>query len=273
LSVLKVEVALKEVVIFDGDNTLWDTDSVFRGAQIALLEVLEGNGFLRDPEAQLTVLRQVDQELASRLGAAEYDFRLLPVAMMLLYSRGETPDRAADLAIAGERSAASEAGNRPAEDAYTAYRAALQSVPPLYGGAESLLQNLGKRRAARLLFSEGARDRIERILRYHQLLERRLLDEVIIMPKDAVGYEHAKARALVWAGRTLTPRDKSLVFLLGDSLLRDIVPGNEAGFITIYKPSPFKGVEQPLSTAEAPALVVASLDEVLGHIDRFMCTG
>ena len=75
-------------------------------------------------------------------------------------------------------------------------------------------------------------------------------------------------------GKELLPSTPSCsaapAVLIGDSLHRDIKLGNQAGFITIYKPSPFKGDEKPLGADEHPDYTIAMLSElpaVLGDLD------
>ena len=37
------------IITFDVDNTIWDTDSVFRNAQLAMLNVLVDLGLIKAP--------------------------------------------------------------------------------------------------------------------------------------------------------------------------------------------------------------------------------
>jgi FMN phosphatase YigB (HAD superfamily) len=75
---------MKAVLIFDADNTLWDTDSVFRSAQLSLLRTLQKFHLLSDPEEHLSTLRTIDRELFEQMGRFEYDFKVLSIALIIL---------------------------------------------------------------------------------------------------------------------------------------------------------------------------------------------
>jgi FMN phosphatase YigB (HAD superfamily) len=51
--------------------------------------------------------------------------------------------------------------------------------------------------------------------------------------------------------------------MIGDSLHRDIKPGNLTGFITVYKPSPYKGDEKPKDPKEEPNYRIRDLGDLI----------
>ena len=51
------------VLIFDADNTLWDTNAVFHAAHLAMLKVLEQAQLVSDSRNQVTRLRSIDRAL------------------------------------------------------------------------------------------------------------------------------------------------------------------------------------------------------------------
>jgi ribonucleotide monophosphatase NagD (HAD superfamily) len=61
---------------------------------------------------------------------------------------------------------------------------------------------------------------------------------------------------------TIQLSQETLFILIGDSLKRDIKIGNQVGFITIYKPSPFMGQENPQSSDEKPHYTIQTLKEL-----------
>jgi putative hydrolase of the HAD superfamily len=69
------------VLIFDADNTLWDTNAVFHSAQVAMLETFETVDILSNARSQVERLRAIDRILIQRLERHEYDFRILATAL------------------------------------------------------------------------------------------------------------------------------------------------------------------------------------------------
>src|SRR5689334_17438900 len=90
---------MNAVVVFDADNTLWDTNAVFRDAQLELLRVFEKHRLITSAEAELGTLRQIDRALIRRSGHFEYDFTALADALVEYYTAGISTDEAADRAL------------------------------------------------------------------------------------------------------------------------------------------------------------------------------
>lgn len=256
----------RTVVVFDADNTLWDTDSVFRCAQLALVRELERHGLVEKPESQLEVVRALDEELMARSGHSEYDFRLLAVAATHLYSQRSTLQEAV-------RAAMSHSPRRDTsrlavvQAAYEAFTERLQRIPPLYADTESVLQFIDSRRrcghpVATILLSEGDRERLERILQAHQIKERRFFDEIMVDKKSKGAFTRAKRAGLQHLNDE-EQSDSILYIAIGDSLKRDIRFANQAGFVTVYRPSTFKGEEQACEQDERPDYAIRELGELL----------
>src|SRR2546428_7148563 len=68
---------MDSVVIFDGDNTLWDTNMVFTRAQKSILNGLAKCGYPTDPDRDFALLRRIDDSLVRACGKHEYDPSLL----------------------------------------------------------------------------------------------------------------------------------------------------------------------------------------------------
>ena len=120
------------VLVFDADNTIWDTDAVFRGGQLALLEAFAKAKLITQPNLHLKTLRIIDQALVNKLGQAEYDFRLLSAALAYFYSRKSTVPEAVNAAIAHASLVVSPDLPKIIEEAYQAFRRGLKAVPCLY---------------------------------------------------------------------------------------------------------------------------------------------
>src|SRR2546426_386475 len=78
-----------KVAIFDGDNTLWDTNEVFTQAQKTILCRLRELGYAADPDRDFDLLRDVDDLLIRHFGKREYESAMLPLCLMQCFS-GQT---------------------------------------------------------------------------------------------------------------------------------------------------------------------------------------
>ena len=120
------------VLIFDADNTIWDTDAVFRKAQLALLKVFAKANLIARPNLELKVLRDLDMALAKRLGHAEYDFKLLAAALAYYYSQKSTILDAVDVACVHPDLISNLELTEIIEEAYKVFQKELKRVPPFY---------------------------------------------------------------------------------------------------------------------------------------------
>ncbi len=143
--------------------------------------------------------------------------------------------------------------------------------PPLYPDTEAVLALVrASRSVVTVLFSEGNPERLERILRAHDIRRKGLFDAIIIGPKSKEAFEEAKRR-----GRELLPGiggyPNPPVVLIGDSLHRDIKLGKQAGLMTVYKPSSFTGNEEP-SDDDRPDRTISDLGELPTVLDSLLLT-
>ena len=264
-------------LVFDADNTLWDTDSVFRSAQIALLGVLSEKGLLEEPEAELAALREVDQALSEQVGRFEYDFRHLVRALIPLYRERQSVEDA----VAGALSTEADLDEDDAalvEQAVMAFGKRMGATPALYPGTVETLSLVRSRlgRAmpcAMAVFSEGDPKRLRRILKAHGRKFEGLFDDLIIAPKSVESFREAKRAVLRHLAGSADgePREQeAVVVMVGDTLRRDVKFGNQAGFTTVYKPSPYKGREQPQGDDEEPDFTIGAWDEFPAVVDRLV---
>ena len=93
------------------------------------------------------------------------------------------------------------------------------------------------------MFSDGKPDRLKRILKAHHL-DANIFDDIIIDKKSAASFGTLKENAIERLRHMAEP-SRLLFVMVGDSLRRDIVFANQAGFITVYKPANFFGNETP----------------------------
>lgn len=254
------------ILIFDADNTIWDTDAVFRGAQLALLKTFAKAALITQPDLQLETLRTLDRVLVNKLGQAEYDFKLLSTALAYFYSQKLTISEAVDAAVHANL-VLNPILTEASEEAYQAFKRELKRVPPLYPETIPVLSAFRAlvseaNPLVTILLSEGNHTRLEHILEAHNIRAQRLFDEIIIAPKSKEVFEQTKEIGLQLLSHQ-TISGKEVVFvLIGDSLHRDIKFGNQTGFVTVYKPSAFKGFELPNTLDEQPCYTIKSLGEL-----------
>ncbi len=257
---------MQGILLFDADNTLWDTDSVFRQAQVAMLRVLARIQITEEPELQLSRLRAMDDELVAHFGTHEYDFRVLATALAYHYTLGYSAAESAHMVLS------SPSGLNPelapiVEEASRAFADGLQQIPPLYADTMPVLSSIrlsvsAHDRIVTIMLSEGDINRLERTLAAYQVRERGLFDEIILCRKSVAVIRQAEQ-----AGRsllpTVSPDVANIGMLIGDSLQRDIKFGNQAKLITVYKPSSYRGDETPGDPSEQPSYSIERLAQLL----------
>ncbi|GEM_PF-1256306 len=257
---------MRSVIIFDADNTIWDTDAVFRSAQLALLQTLASDGLLDNPASHLTLLRAIDCHLMALHGKAEYGFDALALALIIAFTRHCSAEEAASEAFTEAQTQDFERYRPLIHMAHNTFADALHQPPPLFADALAILLSLraasiSASSIATILMTEGDTTRIERAFSAHRFRERTLFDEILILEKnaDTMAYARSVGYRILCVSEETTP---ILTVFVGDSLKRDIQPANRAGFVTVYKPAAFKGFEIPQADDETPTHVIHSLAEL-----------
>jgi phosphoglycolate phosphatase-like HAD superfamily hydrolase len=248
------------VVILDGDNTLWDTNSSFEQAQLAILATLESAGHRLIATDKLATLRRVDHELIAHFGVKEYEFRVLVLALVRLAEGLSPREAAARAARDGAKSAEDEV---IVEEAMREFNRSLAELPPLLPGARALLEELAtnqRSRAITFLVSEGKDSRLTSVIDRHHLGD---YFEGITVTTD----KRAAMEACIAKGRNLLRSPGAKAVVVGDSLKADIANGNAVGAFTIYKPAGFLGSEAPDSAEDTPDVVANDLFDVARQID------
>ena len=255
-------------LVFDADNTLWDTNAVFRKAQLEILRVFAKRGLIKEPESELDNLRLIDKALANLAQDFEYRPIMLPVALDHYYSRNVSIDEAAAWAL--------QQGSRYAQgfvrSSCDSFSKALEQIPPMFEDAEEVLIKLQDSRSsgspiALVMFSEGKARRLERILEAHHLRNRKVFDEIVIQKKSLDSFCHVREMAHRHLS-SVNEYPETLFVMIGDSLQRDIVLANRTGFVTVYKPTVFLGEENACSKDEEPRFRIDSLLELPGLLGR-----
>lgn len=250
---------MTEVVVFDADNTLWNTNSVFHDAQVAMLSVLATEGMFDDPDERVDELREVDRRLMEAMGRNEYDFRALAEALIYVYRDGAGVEQAVEKVRTKHRRG--ENYSSLAERAFDQFSRALERVPPLFPDVLDTLRGMNEQdHVITVLFSEGDEERIHRILDDHDGIADSYFDIISIIHKK-VPAAFADLRAEVSANLS-HPAD--IYLMVGDSISSDIRPANEAGFISVYKPGDFMKHEEPDEPIDQPDFVIETIADVPG---------
>lgn len=253
-----------KIAIFDGDNTLWDTNEVFAHAQRTILCRLRELGYPADPDRDFGLLREVDDLLIRCFGRREYESAVLPLCLMRIFSGHSVGD---DRAVRQVLETRSEREYSIAQDLASEFVKGIMTVPRLFPGVIDGLTALRARgRTALILYSEGREQRVKRIVEYHML--NGYFHDVFVGDKSLEDWERIRQRSVDAFIRTFPPQQEEELrfYVIGDLLERDIKPGNSIGAMTIYKPGPYKGLEVPRGRDETPSVIARSMEEVVRAI-------
>lgn len=246
---------LRGVYIIDADNTLWDTNEVFVGAQLKMIEALHRQGCRFAAEEALVMLRALDLRIALALDDFEYDFSRLACALLLAEGGLETAVQSACAAHPPEPEweTAGLAG-----EAFYAHLGT--HVPSLFAGVPETLAALRAQGNTLVLHSEGQPDRILQTLAAHSLEP--LFDALALERKSRESFQRAR-QAGEDLFRTLTGQKPDGCIVVGDSPKRDIRFGNQIGATTVFKPGGWLGAELPDDPSLMPHFTIGDFSELL----------
>jgi putative hydrolase of the HAD superfamily len=253
------------VLIFDADNTLWDTNAVFQAAHIAMLEVFEQAQLLAHAPSQIAPLRAIDRALMQHYGRHEYDFKTLVAALAYHYLHGFSPDQAAAYAAAKGEAEFDATTRLLMQNAYEVHVRALAELPPLFPGVMEMLTHLHTSRASLphlsvVMFSEGHPARLEQTIEAHCMRQVSYFNEIVMDRKSVDAFKRVGALGRQYLADAKTCDVTTIV--VGDSIPRDIRYAKAAGFTTVYIPSQFQEWEIPQSAMDRPDFQIASLLEL-----------
>jgi len=243
------------LLVFDADNTLWDTNSVFHEAHVAMLEVFEAAKLLSDARRQVERVRLIDRALIQHFGRFEYGFENLATAVAYHYRYQADPAVAAAYALERGAKALDTLMREAIELAHRTHANALEQIPPLFPGVAALLGHLLTYRSANphmatVIFSEGHPQRLQRTIAAYDIERHGYFNEIVIELKTTQAFE--RVRELGRKYLEILDGDEVVTIMIGDSMQRDIRLANEAGFTTIYIPASFEGRQEPQSDLEQP---------------------
>lgn len=222
---MSVENIRKELLwLSDADNTLWDTDSLYREAQLGLLRNVENATLIEGPrEKRLDFVRTIDQTLSL------LDHRGLKYPISLLVSavsqvlQGQSVERATKQAVRG-----SFALSKAKTDEITfKFNSVLSKCPVLREGVVTGLNALSESGATVMVITESDKERTERLLVQTGLSK--LIVSVIGAKKSVALYV-----------RLSKFRHHSTKWMIGDQIDRDVLMAAQAGMRTAYFPGGFR---------------------------------
>jgi putative hydrolase of the HAD superfamily len=216
------------VVLVDADNTLWDTDDVFREAQLLILaRVEEATGRSCAAVDRLEFIRSYDQALAQK-----HHLHLRYPPQLLVRSveaglAGITPEVAARDVIAGRNLTGGSLGPSTVEEIVSDYMHALTRTPRLLDGVSEGVRAAKNANLRLFVMTEGRVEKQKRLLELHGL--RDSFENVWEMAKERGQFDRVVSRF-----------EGARVVVIGDQPDRDIVPAKAAGCSTVLVPSRFK---------------------------------
>lgn len=250
----------RNIAIFDGDNTLWDTNAVFTDAQKNILRGLKEAGIHADRERDFGLLRKVDDLLIKYFGKREYDITHLPLCLIRHFKGDPVEDvnQVAKIVASSESTEVTLAQTLGSE-----FNASLTRLPDLFPDVIeglSLIRQAG--RTVMILYSEGRESRLRRICDHYGMAN--YFHDIVLGDKSLEDWFNSKERAIK-IFKKVFPREtkQPTIYVIGDLLERDVRPGNLIGARTIYKPGGYKGVETPKDEEHTPAMTVSSMKEVV----------
>ena len=215
------------VALIDADNTLWDTDAVFRAAQLTMLSLVESKLRRRcSAEDRLKFVREFDQELAL---AHHLHLRYPPQLLVRALEaglEGEPADLAAHNAIAGRQSKTARLSEDEVQSIVATFVDALNVPPSLLPTVKEALSAAQHAGFTLYVMTEGRIDRQKRLVDLHGL--QAAFEGVWELTKTKEQFS-----------RLLTRFPESRVVVVGDQPDRDIVPSKAAGCVTVFVPSRF----------------------------------
>ncbi|ETX06121.1 HAD family hydrolase [Candidatus Entotheonella palauensis] len=253
------------ILVFDADNTLWDTNSVFHEAHVAMLEVFEAAQLLSDARRQVDRVRDIDRALIRHFGRFEYGFKNLATAVAYHYRHQADPSDAAAYVLERGEQALDTPMRTAVEQAYRTHTHALTQIPPLFPGVADLLGHLRTYRDANphlatAIFSEGHPERLARTIDAYNIERHGYFNEIVIELKTAQAFE--RVRDIGRQCLDVADGDDVVTIMIGDSMQRDVRLANEAGFTTVYIPGSFEGRQVPQTELEQPDFEIERIAEL-----------
>lgn len=242
---------LSTVALIDADNTLWDTDTVFRAAQLSLLAHVESQVGRTCPTTdRLAFVRTYDQALAQ---AHHLHLRYPPQLLVRALEAGfeEVPaETAAEGAIAGRLWRSQQVSGDALEAIVTEFIGALGKLPSLLPKVYEALTFAHGAGLTLYVITEGRVERQRKLVELHDL--QGFFAGVWELTKNEQQF-----------ARLMTRFSGEQVIVVGDQYDRDIVPAKAAGCLTVFVPSNFVPSWNKSATHQEADLVATDLFQAM----------
>lgn len=218
----------KTAVVFDLDNTLVDTYEVYYHAKLNLAKNIKKFGGSID----IDKIDQIDRFFYGKFGTGGYNPRYLVT----------------------EACKTANCLKCDVDKLTECYNKEIKKIPKLLGSVKTALKTLREEGIYIVLLSEGIESYIEKTLKKNRI--RALFNRVIPVTDE-------KSNVYNSVIQDLRNRGFKHIYCVGDSLQKDIVPGNSAGVYTIWIKSKWErdGAEEEMSVK--PTYVAKNIKEIL----------
>lgn len=234
---------MRDLLIFDGDDTLWVTEPLYDDARSRAAQIVEAGGL--DAMAWDALERSIDVANVARFGMSAERF---PTSCV------EALD-----AVAGEAGRSVPVELRTA--VWDAGSSVFRSVAPLVDGAEDVLSALGG--TFRLVLLTKGDERVQRKRIDESGLERHFELVRVVSTKDAGAFRHIRETSAVQPRRAWS---------IGNSLSSDVLPALEAGVEAIWIDAHVWEYERRVSQVPTGVWVADALRSVPSILDTAMAT-
>lgn len=210
--------------VTDADNTLWDTDAIYRHAQLGLLKGVESAlGIRIEVPDRVHFVRTLDEELARRdhRGFRYPSGKLVEALAWRLQGQGLESSASRALTKSGALSASAR------DEILEHFQAELAERPSLRKGVRAGLLALQSAGARVVVVTEGDRDRIERTIGWHGM--EGVVQTLIYAQKTVALFSRIRRTSIT-----------SKPWAIGDQLEKDVLPAKDAGYSVVLFPSSFR---------------------------------
>jgi len=247
------------LIIFDGDDTLWDTSSIFHNAQLQALEKINKLCGNIDPNKEFKILRTFDDRLIKLNNKSEYDFTALFLSLIKYYNEKTDIDSTIKNSIKILKNTDHDMDKEDAVKINKAFLLYLKKIPTLYSDTIYTLKMTKEKGFINILMSEGGEERIKQVLDHHALWD--YFNNAYMFRKNPTSYKEIVSDLV-----KLHSVKNTEIIVVGDLLDRDIYFGNIVNATTIHKPGGYKPNQKPQNNDEFPDYTIKKLSDILSII-------
>lgn len=222
------------LIIFDLDNTLVDKNAVFEKAQSQMIQTIKGT---KATTGDIKILREMDSSFIKKYKSHLYPFETLALSLWFYYCKNLNKKESVRESLnvfnnSCRKTEEIKKAVKLAKNAASIHNDIIMNVPAeLFDGVKEVLEILKDRGYKMVLLSEGNKKLQEKTLKAHNLEQ--YFDDIVLCNRKDKGY------FLDIKNRWYEDDGKSIFFVVGDRIERDIEPGKEVGAKTVWKPGNF----------------------------------